>query len=106
MNELKCTSNLVKRILETDPQTRNSDCILYFKVLHVVGMQKGIKISELTVPDFLLNMKAYGFPGFETVRRTRQKIQATYPELAACEKIAAMRMINETEYRVYARSEV
>lgn len=106
MNELKCTSKLVKRILETDPRTRNSDCILYFKVLHVVGTQKGIRINEMTVPDFLLNMKSYGFPGFETVRRSRQKIQATYPELSACDKVAGMRMINETEFRQFSRSEV
>ena len=106
MNELKCTSKLVKQILETDPQTRNSDCILYFKVLHVISTRNGIRLQEMTVPDFLLNMKSYGFPGFETVRRARQKIQATYPGLAASKKISEMRMINETEFRVFARGDV
>jgi hypothetical protein len=60
----------------------------------------------MSVASFLLDMDKLDIPGFETVRRTRQKIQASYPELAACDKVAGMRMVNETEFRQYARSDV
>ena len=102
MTNLKATSHLVKDILETDPQTRNSDSFLYLKVLENIAEQKDINLQKITVPDFLTSSEL-PFPGFETVRRSRQKIQATYPELAACDKVEEMRMINESEYRQFAR---
>lgn len=102
MNELKTTTKLVKAILEENKQARNSDSFLYLKVLEHISKQEGFAISHMTVPYFLENMKHYGFPGFETVRRTRQKIQAMFPELAACDKVADMRAAQEDEFRAYA----
>ena len=106
MNELQNTTQLVKAILEEDKQARNSDSFLYLKVLEHISEKEGFAINHMTVPYFLENMKEYGFPGFETVRRTRQKVQQHHPELAASKKVAGMRMIQETEFRQYARSEV
>jgi hypothetical protein len=106
MNELKTTTNLVKAILEEDEQARNSDSFLYLRVIEHIAEQKGRNITYMTVPYFLQNMKKFGYPGFETVRRTRQKVQQHHPELAACDKVAGMRMINETEFRRYSRGEV
>ena len=106
MNDLKTTTKLVKAILEEDKQARNSDSFLYLKVLDHISQEKGIHLDGITVPDFLLSMNVLGFPGFETVRRTRQKIQQHNPELAACDNVKGMRMINETEFRRYARGEV
>ena len=71
-----------------------------------MARHKGINLYELTVPMFLLNMKDYGFPVFETVRRTRQKIQAARPDLAACEAVQEHRAENEAAYRAFARGEV
>ena len=48
-------------------------------------------------------MKDYGFPGFETVRRSRQKLQATFPELAGDADVEGMRRVNEETFRDYAR---
>jgi hypothetical protein len=106
MNDLHTTTQLVKAILEEDKQARNSDSFLYLKVLEHISQKEGFAINHMTVPYFLENMKEYGFPGFETVRRTRQKVQQHHPELAACDKVKGMRMIEETEFRQYARSEV
>jgi hypothetical protein len=106
MNDLQNTTQLVKAILEEDKQARNSDSFLYLKVLEHISRKEGFAINHMTVPYFLENMKEYGFPGFETVRRTRQKVQQHHPELAACDKVKGMRMIEETEFRQYARSEV
>lgn len=106
MNDLKTTTALVKSILEQDKRCRNSDSFLYLKVLTVIGKQRGIDIEKMSVPYFLVNLHGAGFPGFETVRRTRQKIQQHHPELAACEAVEGYRAENEQEYRDYARSVV
>ena len=106
MTDLKNTTELVKAILEENEQTRNSDSFLYLKVLSAVGQQKGIDIEKMTVPFFLENLHGAGLPGFETVRRTRQKIQQHHPELASSDRIAAFRADNEAEFREYARGTV
>ena len=106
MNDLKTTTALVKSILEQDKQCRNSDSFLYLKVLSVIGKQRGIDIEKMSVPYFLVHLHGAGFPGFETVRRTRQKIQQHHPELAACEAVEGYRAENEADFRAYARGEV
>ena len=102
MNDLKTTTKLVKAILEEDKQTRNSDSYLYLKVLDHIAHRDGIFLAGMPVPYFLENMHTLGFPPFESVRRTRQKIQASFPELAACDEVEAMRAAQEYEYRAYA----
>ena len=105
MNELNTTTALVKSILEQDKQCRNSDSLLYLKVLSVICKQKGIDIEKMSIPYFLLNLHGAGFPGFETVRRTRQKLQQHHPELAACEVVEGFRAENEKMFLEYARGE-
>lgn len=100
------TTNLVKTLLTIDPQTRNSDSYLYLKVLEHTAIQKGIDLSKFPVPYFLTHMKEHGFPPFESVRRSRQKLQRAYPELKACKSVQEARAENEIEFRQYARSEV
>lgn len=96
------TNKLVKTILEEDERARNSDAHLYLQVLFEVGMIKGIDVNVMSVPDFLKKRDELGFPCFETVRRTRQKLQATFPELAANSDVEAQRILNERVYRDYA----
>jgi hypothetical protein len=102
MNDLKTISGLVKHILEQNKQARNSDCILYLKVLEHQSHEKGIDLQLLSVPVFLTEMKQKGFVGFETVRRARQKVQATFPELSGSETVEGFRMENEKEFRAFA----
>ena len=104
MYDLKNTTALVKSILEKDKQARNSDSFLYLKVLSVVADQKGINLNFVSVPDFLINLQGVEFPPFESVRRARQKLQAAFPELAACEAVEGFRAENEQLYRAYARA--
>lgn len=101
--ELKTTTKLVKAILENDEKARNSDNILYLKVLGAVCDKKQIDIVNLTVPSLLLLGRDLGLPCFETVRRTRQKIQAEFPELSANRDVKAYREANEAAYREFAR---
>ena len=101
MNDLKTVSALVKQILEDDVDARNSDNVLYLEVLRYYASKKGIDLCQLSVPDFLMNMEQKGLPAFETVRRSRQKVQATYPGV-----VGAFRARNEKVYREFAKSEV
>lgn len=102
MDNLINTTALVKSILEADERARNSDSWLYLCVIDLVGASKGIKATQFSVVEFLIDSKRLGFPAFETVRRTRQKVQATYPELAANAVTRAERAKFEEEFRAYA----
>ena len=106
MNDLKNTTALVRSILEQDKQCRSSDSLLYLKVLTEVGKKRGVDIEKMSIPYFLLNLHGAGFPGFETVRRTRQKLQQHHPELAACERVEGFRAEREKEFRAYAVGDV
>lgn len=99
------TTKLVEHILRSEPQTRNSDSLLYLRVLQHHAAEKNMQLHNIPVPMFLLNMGDWGFPPFESVRRTRQKTQAKYPELAASDKVTGFRAENETVYRAYALSD-
>ena len=102
MNDLKNVTQVVKEILQNNERARNSDSILYLEVLQLYSFRSGKSLNMISVPYFLTHMDDLGFPAFETVRRTRQKIQATYPELAASEKVRGYRAENEENFKAYA----
>lgn len=102
MTELKSVTKIVKAILEEDPQMRNSDSYLYLKVIEHMDVVFGTQVRFLPLDVFLRHMGDLSIPNFETVRRTRQKVQQTFPELRACEKVGEFRMVNEEKYRAYA----
>lgn len=103
MENIRQTSKLVKQIMTENPQTRNSDSFLYLKVLERQATKTGIPVAEVPLALFLQKGTEWGFSPFETVRRTRQKIQRECPELASTEKVAQMRFVNEAAFREYAR---
>jgi hypothetical protein len=102
MNNLKEVSKIVQFILEEDTRARNSDSYLYLRVLDYIAHRDGIFLAGMPVPYFLENMKELGFPPHESVRRTRQKIQAENPHLAANDRVKAMRDEQEMEYWAFA----
>ena len=105
MSELKTTKIIVQSILEKIPETRNSDSFLYLKVLERIASQKkeGFYLDRIPICEFLVHMDEWGFPPFESVRRTRQKVQAEFPHLAACERVNEFRAENEQDFRAFAR---
>ena len=103
---LKNTTALVKSILETDVDSRNSDNRLYLKVLLAVSKSKGININHISVVLYLSSLAGTVFPPFESVRRARQKLQRRYPELAASKEVREFRAENEEVYEEYATSVV
>lgn len=104
MKDLKTIKALVLALLESDPKARNSDSYLYYRVIKIVADKHKIDLSKITVIGFLLNMKQYPFPPFESVRRTRQKIQVKHPELAASAEVQELRAENEEAFLEFART--
>lgn len=104
---LQTLAAIVEAIMEDDERTRNSDSFLYLSVLEVVARRNECPISllSMSVSFFLLHMKEYGFPPFESVRRNRQLIQARRPDLAPNKTINACRHTNEELMLEYVRSE-
>jgi hypothetical protein len=101
--ELKTTKALVLSILKQDKQARNSDSYLYLQVLKKQAKEKCIDLDGLTVPFFLANIGVLGLANFETVRRSRQALQAAFPYLAGSEAVEIGRAENETVFRDFAR---
>lgn len=97
--ELKTTTDLVKDILANIPGTRNSDDFLYFKVCERINPTIIYRPFYIVI----LNRKKYSFPSFETVRRTRQKLQAEYPEFSGNDTVEGHRKVNEQIFRDYAK---
>ena len=102
LRELQSIKKLVISVMEKDPQTRNSDSYLYLKVLEVIARQNGIDLSKITVPEFYTNRQDI-FPNTETVRRTRQKVQAERPDLQASDRVAEARVTNQQAFFDFAR---
>lgn len=100
---LNTTKALVKNLLEREPKTRNSDNYLYYRVINIIADKNDIDLNGIPVTAFLLNMNDFPFPPFESVRRSRQKIQEDCPHLAACPEIQIFRAENEEAYKNFAR---
>lgn len=103
MNEIKNTADLVKQVLILNPKARNSDNYLYYVVCKVKLSGQGIDIDSLSFKDGLLQRNEYGLPNFETVRRTRQKLQHENPDLASDSHVKEQREILEESFREFAR---
>lgn len=94
--------NKVLVALQNDERARCDDTYLYYLIC------KQIIDSECMRESFewvLINHNLIGLPSFESVRRARQKIQATYSELKD-EFTAEKRGQKEQEYLAYARADI
>lgn len=102
-DDLYSIAQIVRKVLEQDERARNNDSFLYLRVIGIVGEIKGVDVYHMPVAQFLLNIKEMGMPQFESVRRTRQKIQHDDLELAAYKTVGEHRQAKEREFREYAR---
>ena len=91
-------SKCVKRILEEDARARDDDTYLYLQVCKHFDA----KALEEPFGQVLCALHRYNLPPFETVRRTRQKTQEKFPELAPSEDVKKARESKRKEYRDYA----
>lgn len=99
LNEIKTIHDIVMEMLKEYPSTRSSDNNLYVMVC------KRINPAVINKPfwEVLASINDYGLPQYETVRRTRQKIQHEFPLLAGDSNVEAQRMLNQEAFVKYAR---
>ena len=91
MKRLYDVSKETEALLEAHPDTRDSDDVLYFRFI------RSIK-PDLTIHDVFMNRENFGLPPYESVRRTRQKIQEKRPELRGSKRVQQLRKEREEEY--------
>ena len=100
----KTAKEMVKKILEECPETRESDSVLYAEFLRRYGEKVGKNLATYPAGPLLLKLSDFGVPTIESVGRYRRKFQQTYPDLRATEKIEASRCKREKEFKKWARS--
>ena len=90
MKKLETVENRVLAVLKEHPEARNDDMKLYL-LISKACIYDTYGIADFSFEDVMSNYKAYGIPCFESIRRTRQKIQAKYPELGCSPEVRRAR---------------
>lgn len=98
MKRLKTIEDTVRAVLKKDKEARNDDMLLYLKVCNLCLKDAG----AMTFAEIMTGYRLYDLPHFESVRRTRQKLQADCPELAGNLRVRQLRAAQEQVYREYA----
>ena len=101
MTELLSTAKLVKSILEEDSQARNSDSILYLRVLERIAKEKGAVAAVVGLPR---NMDGSEGARADRCRDFARRLSAAaeIPVAMTDERlttVAASRYLNETDTR-------
>ena len=99
--QLTKVQDIVDLQLHNDARTRESDDYLYIKVLEYIVPS----ITDKPLNYVFSHMSDFNLPHYESVRRTRQKIQAEKPWLKPDENVRRYRLDNEQKYRDYANLE-
>lgn len=89
---MKDLNDLIKKILTEHKEARDDD----FKVIGYVVKALNPEAMQLTFGQALWNHNKLDLPSFETIRRTRQKIQHDHPELRG--ELYLKRMEKQTEF--------
>lgn len=96
MSRLKNLSRQVEEVLVAYPMTRCDDRLLITTVyIRYYGVRPTDGFKEV--------MKDHTLPPFESIRRTRQKIQETREDLRADAEIEKIRMKLQEEYIEFAK---
>ncbi len=93
-------SNVVKQVLTDDERARGDDFYLYGRVMSKIDST----FESMSAKFFFNNAKELKYIPFESVRRSRQKIQAENEELKPSESIVSARKRNEEVMKDYAKS--
>lgn len=100
LKDIKGIKDRVEGILFTCREANKSDDLLYWLVCEEIADENGYSISGIKAAEFFIKGRSWGFPGYETVRRSRQKVQEQYPSLKGN---ALGRVESEKSFRAFAR---
>lgn len=96
---MKDITKIVEKVLREHKEARDSDSKLICWVYSITNPD----ILGLSFSKVMWNSSYFDLPSFETIRRTRQKIQHDFPELRG--KVYEKRMAKQSEYKnKFARS--
>ena len=95
--EIEKFKNVVEKVLKENPATRDNDNLLYLKTIETIKPGS----SNFSMKTILMNLKEYKLPQFETVRRSRQHLQANNKELRGSKINQKARQSLEEEYHDY-----
>ena len=99
MRNLKTVEKKVRAILEKNEDARNDDMVLYLALCNVCLKDAG----AIPLAEIMTQYKYLGLPSFESVSRTRRKLQAKHPELSGNARMQRLRATGEKAYRKYAK---
>ena len=99
MRYLKTIERKVRTMLAKNEDARNDALVLYLGLCNA-----GLKdAGAWPLAEIMTQYKYLGLPSFESVSRTRRKLQARYPELAGSRPVRKKRSAGEHDYRRYAK---
>lgn len=99
MKELKTIESVVRAALEKHEETRDDDMLLYLKVCNAFKRN----VDMATFSEVMTRYKFLGLPNFESVGRTRRKLQANNPDLMGTARIQQLRAKREQTFKKYAK---
>ena len=99
VKNLKTIEEKVRAVLEQDEDARNDDMTLYLRVCNAYVKGAG----TLPLETIMLQYRLLCLPNFESVGRTRRKLQAECPELLGSLEARKCRSAQENAYRQYAK---
>ena len=99
MKDLKTIESRVRAILANNEEARDDDMILYLMYCNHYGE---VRVGELPFEMVMNNYKVFHIPCFESVRRTRQKIQAATPEIGCSPEVRRARRKQQGKFKAYA----
>ena len=94
MKNLKTIENKVKMILKKNEDARNDDMVLYLALCNLCLKDAG----AIPLAEIMTQHKSLGLPSFESVSRTRRKLQARHPELAGSRPVQKLRATGEKAF--------
>lgn len=98
--EIVLSERMVEKLLVEKPFTRDSDDLLYYEVIREI-----CHTTDLTAYDVFVLGNNFGLPAYETVRRTRQYVQAKREDLKGV-RTREVRKEREQIFKAYARGEL
>ena len=91
------TFDLVKSILESDPNTRDDD----FELIWCVARE--YDLTKCSFTNTIVEWRNRKLPSFEEITRARRKVQEMYLSLRASDKVSEARAEQEQKYTDFYR---
>jgi hypothetical protein len=90
---------LVKYVMVNKPETRNDDFLLIYEVARLIYPN----IKYYSFENVMKGHKTFCVPIFESITRSRRKLQAEYEELRSTKQVERARKEKESEYVEYSK---